>query len=166
MLHWFYRHLSFSRYKKEGFNKGLTLIELLLTVAILGILSAIAVPLYTGHIGKQRNTTAITDIVNIESQIERFSSLNGRPPNNFAEAGIAPPLDPWGNAYQYLRIAGVSPTPPGIRKDHSLVPLNNDYDLYSMGADGASTPPLTGGSSWDDIIRANNGSFLDLASKY
>ena len=163
----FYRYFSISRYKRERFYKGLTLIELLITVAIVGILSAIAVPLYTGHIEKQRIVTAKTDIVNIESQIDRFEALNGRPPNDLAEAGINPtPTDPWGTQYRYLRIAGVDPKPAGVRKDHSLVPLNDDYDLYSKGKDGNTDPALTGGPAQDDIIRANNGGFLDLGSEY
>ncbi len=171
MLHWFFRHLSFGSQKQEGFNKALTLIELLLTIAILGTLSAIAVPMYTGYMDKQRNTTALVDIKNIESQIERFKALSGRPPNNFAEAGIDTSLtsnDPWGNSYQYLRIAGVPPAGIAgqIRRDRFLNPLNNDYDLYSMGRDGRSVGPLTGALSWDDTIRANGGAYVGLASKY
>ena len=53
-----------------------------------------------------------------------------------------------------------------MRKDKNLVPLNADYDLYSKGKDGKSQPPLTAKVSYDDIVRANNGGFVDLASKY
>lgn len=35
-----------------------------------------------------------------------------------------------------------------------------------MGADGASVSPLTAKSSRDDIVRANNGRFVGLASTY
>jgi general secretion pathway protein G len=52
------------------------------------------------------------------------------------------------------------------RKDHSLVPLNTDYDLYSKGPDKASVSPLTAKSSRDDILRANNGRFVGPASSY
>jgi general secretion pathway protein G len=52
------------------------------------------------------------------------------------------------------------------RKDRFLVPLNDDYDLYSMGKDGTSSPPLTAKVSQDDIIRANNGSYVGLASLF
>jgi general secretion pathway protein G len=44
--------------------------------------------------------------------------------------------------------------------------LNSDYDLYSMGEDGESVPPLTAKQSRDDIIRANNGGFIGLAADY
>lgn len=53
-----------------------------------------------------------------------------------------------------------------VRKDHNLVPLNTDYDLYSMGEDGASVSPLTAKASRDDIVRANNGRYVGLASDY
>ena len=52
------------------------------------------------------------------------------------------------------------------RKDHFLVPLNSDYDLYSKGPDGKSSPPLTAEASRDDIIRANDGAYFGLASDY
>ena len=168
MSHWLFRHLSFGSQKKEGFKKAFTLVELLLTIAIVGTLSAIAVPTYTNYIQKNNNNTAIVDINNIASQIEGFRALSGRPPNNFAEANIPAQNDPWGNSYQYLRIAGL---PPGAwqgqcRRDRSLVPLNSDYDLYSSGPDGMSVAALTAARSWDDIIRANNGAYVGQASKY
>jgi len=44
--------------------------------------------------------------------------------------------------------------------------LNSDFDLYSMGADEATKKPLTPPVSWDDIVRANNGEYIGLGSKY
>jgi general secretion pathway protein G len=35
-----------------------------------------------------------------------------------------------------------------------------------MGKDGASVSPLTARASRDDIVRANNGAFVGLASDY
>ena len=52
------------------------------------------------------------------------------------------------------------------RKDRFLHPLNTYYDLYSMGKDGKSQTPLTAKASHDDIIRANDGRFIGLASEY
>lgn len=76
-------------------------------------------------------------------------------------------LDPWGNPYQYLNIANGGNRIRGrVRKDRNLVPLNTDFDIYSMGPDGESRPPLTARHSWDDIVRASNGSFIGIASDY
>jgi general secretion pathway protein G len=44
--------------------------------------------------------------------------------------------------------------------------LNTDYDLYSMGKDGKTKGPLTAKDSHDDVIRANDGRFIGLASEY
>ena len=52
------------------------------------------------------------------------------------------------------------------RKDRFLVPLNSDYDLYSAGKDGKSRPPLSAQMSQDDIVRANDGAYIGLASQY
>ena len=52
------------------------------------------------------------------------------------------------------------------RKDHFLVPINSDYDLYSMGPDGVSKPPLQTKVSRDDIIRASDGAFYGTAEAY
>ena len=52
------------------------------------------------------------------------------------------------------------------RKDRFLVPINSDFDLYSMGADGASVPALTAKASRDDIVRAADGAFVGLASQF
>ena len=46
------------------------------------------------------------------------------------------------------------------------MPINSDFDLYSTGPDGASVAPLTAEPSRDDIVRANDGAFIGLASEY
>ncbi len=52
------------------------------------------------------------------------------------------------------------------RKDRFLHPINSDYDLYSMGKDGESVEPLTAKKSHDDVIRANDGSFVGLSVEF
>ena len=47
-----------------------------------------------------------------------------------------------------------------------MVPVNSDYDLYSMGADGDSQTPFTAEASQDDIVRCGNGSYIGLVSNY
>ena len=52
------------------------------------------------------------------------------------------------------------------RKDRFLIPLNTDFDLYSMGKDGITNAPLTAEASWDNVVRANNGGYVGLAHRY
>ena len=46
------------------------------------------------------------------------------------------------------------------------MPLNSDYDLYSMGLDGESKKPLSAKVSQDDILRALDGAFVGLAEDF
>ena len=121
---------------------GFTLIEIMVSLAILGILAGVAIPLYTGYIDQARNETAISDIRAISLALARYYTDNGNYPDSLAAVGCATSRDPWGNPYQYLNIQ----TAKGkgkMRKDRFMVPINSDFDLYSMGKDGQSAAPLT-----------------------
>lgn len=146
---------------------GYTILEIMIAVALLGIVAIIAVPAYNQYQERVRVAIAIADIKNIELAIERYYiSNNNHYPPDLAALGINI-LDPWGNPYQYYNIADA--TNPGkgkLRKDKNLVPINSDYDLYSNGADGESVSPLTAKASRDDIVRANNGAYIGLAADY
>ena len=141
---------------------GFTLIEIAFSFVILGILFAVAVPLYTGYIDQARNETAISDIRACSLALARYYSDNGSYPDALAEAGCSPSLDPWGTPYQYLNLQ-TAKNKGKMRKDRFLVPINSDFDLYSMGKDRISQIPLTAKASKDDIIRANDGAYIGLA---
>ncbi len=140
------------------------MLELLLCLVLVGILAAVAVPSYSAYRQRMLVQSAENDLLLLEQAIARFQTQNWRLPNSLAELGQAGRLDPWGHAYQYLNLAGAKRAQ--MRKDRNLVPINSDYDLYSMGADGQSMPPLTASVSRDDVVRAANGSFVGLASDY
>jgi general secretion pathway protein G len=144
---------------------GFTLIELMVTIAVIGILAGIGLTSYMNSIDQAKITKAVADIAVLEKDIITFYLVNKRYPDNLAEIERDTFLDPYGNPYAYLNIE--TATGKGdMRKDHFLVPLNTDFDLYSMGKDGTSKPPLTANSSHDDILRANNGEYIGLASGY
>jgi general secretion pathway protein G len=145
---------------------GMTLVELVLLVGTLGMLFAAGIPLYANQVDKARNAKAAADIVMIQFDIRLFASVNNNQlPISLDQLGRAVNRDPWGHAYEYLNFDTV--TGKGkMRKDRFLVPINSDYDLYSMGKDGKTATPLTSKNSRDDIIRANNGGFIGLAADY
>jgi general secretion pathway protein G len=101
-------------------------------------------------------------------KIEDFMIDYGRLPATLDEIGEQNVTDPWGNPYEYLVIFGLDKQEIDgkLRKDRFLIPLNTDFDLYSIGRDGMSVAPLTAEESWDDIVRANNGGYVGLAHKY
>lgn len=90
---------------------------------------------------------------------------NGRLPSSLADIGLGGLLDPWDNPYSYLNVSNGA-NKGHARKDHNLVFINSDNDLYSMGKDGRSVSPLTAKHSRDDIVRASNGRFIGKATDF
>lgn len=142
---------------------GVTLLELLISVTLIGVLSAVAVPSYRAYMERARIAAAKKDILEISLKLERYVNFKHVFPASLADLPDNR-LDPWGNPYRYLSMEGANVGQK--RKDKSLHPLNSDYDLYSMGPDGQSQTPLTAKASRDDIIRANNGGFVGVAEDY
>lgn len=151
--------------RPRGHAQGFTLIEMVVTLAVVAVLSAIALPAFRQYQERVRVDQARKDIVMMSTVASQFWHDARAYPDNLAQVGLGNRLDPWGRPYQYLNLE--EPRNRGnARKDHSLVPINSDFDLYSMGPDGRSSPPLTARHSRDDIVRANNGNFVGVAADY
>lgn len=144
---------------------GFSLVELLIITLMIATLVAIAVPIYAKALDSARMAHAIAEIHTLFKEIILYETRHGKLPDTLADIGRAQLHDPWGNPYEYLNFANVSGKGQ-MRKDHFLVPLNSRYDLYSMGPDGKSKPPLTAATSRDDVILANDGGFVGPASEY
>ena len=142
---------------------GFALIELLSVVAIIGVLAAIAIPRNREIVERARVAKAIGDLRTLAIDIYSADPL----PSSLATINRNTLLDPWGRPYVYLLFpVGRRGVPGGARKDRFLVPINSQFDLYSLGKDGVSSPPLTSRRSRDDVIMANDGGYYGLASKY
>jgi len=118
--------------------RGFTLLELLVVVAIIGLLIGFVAPRYFGQIGKSEVTAARAQIDALEKALDQYRLDTGHYPST--EQGLGAllqrpqnepkwngpylrknvPLDPWGRAYQYRA--------PGEQ---------GDFDLLSLGKDGA-----------------------------
>lgn len=57
-------------------NSGFSLIELMVALAILALVSAIAVPLYTQYADRTFRTQAMSDLLNCGQGLERFASIS------------------------------------------------------------------------------------------
>jgi general secretion pathway protein G len=148
-------------------SRGFGMVEMMVTLVVFGLLSAIAVPAYQGVIDRAKVKRAVGDIAGMHIEIEEFRLKNNdQLPASLAHLNIDGLNDPWEQPYEYLDIAGAGPGKGAFRKDGKLNPLNSDYDLYSIGADGKSAGALSAKSSRDDIVRANNGAFIGLGEDY
>jgi len=117
---------------------GFTLLELLVVVAIIGLLAGYVAPRYFSQVGKSEVATARAQIDALEKALDQYRLDTGRYPAT--ELGLAAlvtrpaneprwagpylrkdvPLDPWGKPYRYRA--------PGEQ--------GRDYDVVSYGKDG------------------------------
>ena len=121
-------------------HSGVTLIELMVVVLIIGILAVAVVPQLMGRADDAKVTAARADVATIMQQLKLYRLDNGfypstdqglqallvRPttnpqPMNWKQGGYLErlPTDPWKRPYQYLN--------PGVR---------GEIDVFSLGADG------------------------------
>ncbi|NIS68432.1 MAG: type II secretion system major pseudopilin GspG [Proteobacteria bacterium] len=128
------------KFRRIWNQRGITLIEIMVVLVILGILATIIIPRISSKPEEARRTKAILDIKSIETALSLFHMDNGfypsseqglealvekptigKVPNNYSENGYLKkvPLDPWKNPFVYIS--------PGA---------HGDYDLISYGADG------------------------------
>jgi general secretion pathway protein G len=118
--------------------RGFTLLELLVVVAIIGLLVAYVGPRYVSQIGKSETAAARAQIEALAKALDTFRLDTGHYPS--AAQGLAAlrdrpagllkwngpylqkdvPADPWGKPYVYRM--------PGAK---------NDFELLSYGRDGA-----------------------------
>ena len=127
--------------KKLHRNRGFTLLEIIVVVAIIAILAAYIAPKVAGRVDDARISKAKSDIRVLESSLELYKLDNflypsseqglealvnkpsGEGTKNWREGGYIKKLnkDPWGNEYQYSY--------PGS---------NGEFDVFSLGADAAA----------------------------
>jgi len=140
------------------YNRGFTLIELLIVVAIIAILASLATAQYGNFRERARVTRCSSELRSLEKEIIAYATDKNSFPADLTEINRNNLLDPWGNRYVYsLTLHRINIAPPL---------LNSDFDLYSKGVNGITADSVVDATSLDDIIRADNGSFCDLAERY
>ena len=150
----------------RGRSRGLTIVELLLVVAVLGTVTAMAVPTFYRSILTSAAKRAVIDIQTLQLEIDLFERMNERLPITLDELGTRRPFrDHWGRRYQYL--PNTAPNWEADRRtDQSLQPVNADYDLFSSGPDRNWSQSLASAVSYDDTVRAGDGRYIGVASEY
>jgi len=143
---------------------GFTLLELLVVTLIIGTLSTMAAPSLQRAREQAQVGAAIAELRIIQSELAIYIEINFGPPVSLAAIDRAGLIDPWGYTYIYNPLTGAGAG--AARKDKFMVPLNTDYDLYSVGLDGKSKSPLSAKDSKDDVIRALDGAYFGLAEDF
>ena len=69
-------------------NRGFTLLEILVTVGIVGVLSAVAVPAYNQYKKGTIETAVESDIGNFQKAYMAYNAVNGTYCASFSQAGI------------------------------------------------------------------------------
>jgi type IV pilus assembly protein PilE len=109
---------------------GFTLIELMIVVAIIGILAAIAIPNYTSYLLKSRRSDATVAISKIQQAEEKWRANNPLYTSNLASSGLDL-SNTSANEYYILSITGFDGT------NCSGSPTGSSYCIQASAASGS-----------------------------
>lgn len=122
---------------RHTINKGFTLVELMIVVAIISILTAIAIPAYQDYLIRTQVTEGISIAGTVRAAVWEYASNHGELPTSNPDAGLPDPADITG---KYVRQVEVSAS--GIEVTFGKE-VNNAID----GATIVIRPSLTAGAS-------------------
>ena len=105
-------------------HHGFTLIELMITVAIVGILASIALPAYTQYIARSKRAEARVEVLKAEGWLERYHTEN----NRYSDAPTSTTNTTFSNLF------GAVPRTGGANYNITLAVTNSTYTVTATRA--------------------------------
>ena len=120
-------------------ESGLTLLELLVVLIILGLVAALAVPQVMQYLGSAKSKTARIEIDNLAATLDLYRLDAGRYPTQQEGLRVLlePPADGRGWNGPYLKKRDMLTDPWGRPYHYRIPGRHGAFDLYSLGADNA-----------------------------
>ncbi|MEZ9865304.1 pilin [Vibrio sp. 10N.261.51.A4] len=82
---------------KRTNQKGFTLIELMIVVAVIGVLAAIAIPQYQKYVAKSEAASALATLTGLKTNAEAYTVENGVFPDATKSSAMGTPTSEMGN---------------------------------------------------------------------
>lgn len=120
-------------------DSGFTLLELLVVLAIMGLLAAIIAPQVLKYLGSSRTQAARTQIQNIVAALDLYKLDTGHfptPQEGLSALVTAPPTEAAWNG-PYLRNASAIQDPWGHPYLYKNPGEHGEVDVYTLGSDAA-----------------------------
>ncbi len=134
---------------------GFTLIEVMITVAILGILAAVAIPSYLGYIRRSYVNEAVSAIAGVKAAEEQYFSVN----RCYTEAEPAPTAIPSGASVAWPTVlpVGWGAAALAVRPDARVRFQYQVYATCRWAATDSCDPPNSNAAAVDSALQNLGG---------
>ena len=131
----------------KAIQKGFTLIELMIVIAIVGILAVVALPAYQDYTARAQMSEALTLAEGQKSAVVEYYSDKGVFPADNAAAGIAEPTEIKGKYVASVTVAAVAGDSPKatITAKMNTTGVNKDIAGKTLALEGSQS---AGSFSW------------------